>query len=78
MTTFRGILDLQVDSVIAAVKGQQEGRCREIESAVGRKAQQLLADSRRRLRQRVHTAVIEERQRRETALLDELNREGAA
>ena len=74
MKTFRGILDLQVDSVLAAVKSQQDGRCREIESAVGRKVQQLLADSRRRMRQRVHTAVVEERQRRETALLDARHR----
>jgi hypothetical protein len=74
MKTFRGILDLQVESVLGALKGQQERHCREIESAVGRKAQQLLTDSRRRMRQRVHTAVVEERQRRETALLDARHR----
>ncbi len=70
MNTFEGILDLQVRSVIDALRGQQQRRCREIEIDASRKAEHLLADSRRRMRERVHTAVVEERQRRETALLD--------
>jgi hypothetical protein len=74
MKTFRGILDLQVESVLGALKSQQDGRCREIESAVGHKVEQLLTDSHRRMRQRVHAAVVEERQRRETALLDARHR----
>jgi hypothetical protein len=74
MKSFRGILDLQVESVLGALKSQQDGRCREIENAVGRKVEQLLTDSHRRIRQRVHTAVVEERQRRETALLDARHR----
>lgn len=74
MNTFRGILDLQVESVLAALKGQQEGRCRVIEHAAARRVEQLLSDSRRRMRQRVHKAVAEERQRRETALLDARHR----
>ncbi len=74
MKTFRGILDLQVDSMIDALRAQQARRCREIDSAVNRKAEQLLAESRDRMRKRVHKAVVEERQRRETALLDARHR----
>jgi hypothetical protein len=70
MNGFEGILDLQVQSVIDALRARQQGSCREIEIDTARKAQQLLADSRRRMRERVHRAVVEERQRRETALLD--------
>ena len=74
MKTFRGILDLQVESVIGALKSQQDRRCREIEVAAGHRVEQLLKDSRSRMRRRVHTAVVEERQRRETALLDARHR----
>jgi hypothetical protein len=74
MNTFRGVLDLQVQSVLDALKMQQDRRCRDIESAAGQKAQQLLAESRHRMRERVHEAVVEERQRRETALLEARHR----
>ena len=74
MNTFEGILDLQVRSVIDALRTQQQRRCREIEIDASRKSEQLLADSRRRMRERVRKAVIEERQRRETALLDSRHR----
>lgn len=74
MNTFRGILDLQVRSVLDALRAQQDGRCREIESAAARKAEQLLIDTRHRMRERVHRAVAEERQRRETALLESRHR----
>ena len=74
MNTFDGILDLQVQSVIDALRTQQQRRSREIEIDASRKAEQLLADSRRRMRERVHKAVAEERQRRETALLDARHR----
>ena len=74
MNTFRGILDLQVRTVLDALRSQQDGRCREIESAAARKSEQLLADTRRRMRERVHRAVIEERQRRESALLETRHR----
>jgi hypothetical protein len=74
MKTFRGILDLQVESVLGALKSQRDRRCREIEVAVGHRVEELLADSRRRMRARVHTAVVDERQRRETALLDARHR----
>jgi len=74
MNAFEGILDLQVQSVMDALRTQQQRRCREIEIDVSRKAEQLLADSRRRMRERVHKAVVEERQRRETALLDARHR----
>ena len=74
MNRYEGILDLQMQSVIEALRAQQQRRCREIEIDVSRKAEQLLADSRRRMRERVHKAVAEERQRRETALLDARHR----
>jgi hypothetical protein len=74
MNTFEGILDLQVQSVIDALLAQQQRSCRGIEIEASRKAEQLLADSRRRMRDRVHEAVVEERQRRETALLDSRHR----
>lgn len=74
MNTFRGILDLQLRSVLDALGAQQDNRCREIESAATRKAEQLLAETRHRMRERVHRAVTEERQRRETALLESRHR----
>ncbi len=74
MNGFGGILDLQVRSVLDALHAQQDQRCREIRIAADRKAEQLLADSRRRMRERVHRAVAEQRQRRATALLDARHR----
>lgn len=74
MNGFRGVLDLQVETLLGALKAQRDARCREIESAAAHKAEQLLVDSRGRLRERVRTAVVEERQRRETALLDSRHR----
>lgn len=70
MKTFRGIVDLQVDSMLGALKAEGDRRCREIEGAASRKAEQLLAESRDRMRKRMHKAVVQERQRRETAMLD--------
>lgn len=78
MNTFRGVLDLQVRSVLDALRAQQDSRCREIESAAARKAEQLLTDTRHRMRERVHRAVSEERQRRETALLESRHRNETA
>jgi hypothetical protein len=74
MNTFHGILDLQVESVLRALRAQQDMRCRGIESAAERRAEKLLSDSRQRMRQRVHKAVVEERRLRETALLDARHR----
>jgi len=74
MNTFRGVLDMQVQSVLDALKAQQDRRCREIESTAARRADELLAESRQRMRERVHRAVVEERQRRETALLEARHR----
>lgn len=74
MTGFHGVLDLQVETVVDALTAQRDARCREIESAAARKAGELLAESRRRLRERIHEAVADERQRRENALLDSRHR----
>jgi hypothetical protein len=74
MNSFRGVLDLQVRSVLDALRAQQDRRRREIETAAARKAEQLLADGRHRMRERVHKAVVEERQHRETALLESRHR----
>jgi len=74
MNDFRGVLDLQVQSLLDALRMQREVRCREIESAAGRRCRQLLADSRRKLRARLHEAVAEERRRRDAELLQALHR----
>lgn len=74
MNRSRGILDLQVETVLRALQAQQESRCRGIERAAARRAEKLLSDSRQRMRQRVHKAVVDERRRRETALLDARHR----
>lgn len=74
MTGFGGVLELQVRSVLEALQAQQDGRCREIQAAAAHRSEQLLADTRRRMRDRVHRAVAEQRQRRETALLDARHR----
>jgi hypothetical protein len=74
MTGFGGILDLQVQSVLDVLRAERDRRCREIRHAAAGRAEQLLADSRRRMRERVHRAVVEERQRRETSLLDARHR----
>jgi hypothetical protein len=74
MNSFRGVLDLQAEAVVDALNAQRDARCREIESAAARKAEQLLAESRHRLRERTRKAVAEERERRETALLDSRHR----
>lgn len=74
MSGFDGVLDLQVRSVLDALQSQRDRRCREIRTAAAHKSEELLADSRRRMRERVHKAVIEQRQRRETALRDARHR----
>jgi len=75
MNDFRGVLDLQVQSLLDALRVQREARCREIESEAGRRCRQLLADSRRKLRARQHEAVAEERRRRDAELLQALHRQ---
>lgn len=70
MTEFRGVLDLQVESLIDTLSARQTSRCEEIEQDAGRRARQLLDDNRRKLRKRLHRAVDDERQRRNVALRD--------
>lgn len=78
MNDFRGVLSLQVESLLEAVRAQQESRCREIESAAQQRAERLLRDSRRELRERQRQAVEEERRRRESALLEAQQRSETA
>lgn len=74
MSGFHGLLALQVDALLQALRKQQEFRCRQRTSDAEKKATALLQDSRHKLRERVHEAVLEERKRRETALLEARNR----
>ena len=70
MNDFPGILSLQVESLLEAVRARQENQCRQIESAAKQRAERLLRESRRALRERLRQAVNEERRRRASALLE--------
>ena len=68
MNDFVGVLRLQVEALLEALRRQQESRCRELIGEAEARARDLLRDSRRRLRERGRQAVDEERRRREAAL----------
>lgn len=68
MNDFTGVLGLQVDALFAALRRQQERRCRELIGEAEAQARDLLRDSRRRLRERGRQAVDEERKRRDATL----------
>ena len=70
MTGFHGVLSQQVDSLLKALRAQQENRCQQIEFAAKQKAERLLRESRSNLHERLRQAVDEERTRRESALLE--------
>lgn len=69
MTRFAGILHHQVQRLQDAIRRQQEARCREIVANADRQSKQAIRDSRRKLLERRHQAVSEERQRRAHELL---------
>lgn len=64
MTDFGGVLELQVESLLRAIRQQRDERCREIVATAEHRAKQALAQSRRRLCKRQRRAVAEERERR--------------
>jgi vacuolar-type H+-ATPase subunit H len=70
----RSVLELQVESILAALHAQQESRCREIEGASQRRDRQLLQSARERMRRRLHQAVDEERHHRADALVSARHR----
>lgn len=70
MNDFGGVLELQVESILAALGAQRDAQCREIEGESRYRTKELLRDSRQRMRRRLHQAVAEERQHREGALLE--------
>lgn len=69
MKNFTGVIDLQLENLLEAVKRQQAARCQEISGRGRQRATQLLRAARRQGRIRMHQAVVEERQRIEAALL---------
>lgn len=64
MTQIGGVLGLQVESMLTAIQRQRDERCREIVATAEQRANQALAESRRRLFRRQRRAVAEERERR--------------
>jgi len=74
MSDFPGIVALQADALIDALRLQRERRCRELCHDAERQAKALVADTRRQLRERGRQAVDEERKRRDSALLQARNR----
>lgn len=78
MNAFRGIVDLQVDSIVSELRRQQSLRCQELVRHAEAEAKRLLRDSRRKLYQRGREAVQEERRRREKALQQARHRIRAA
>lgn len=69
MNDFRGIVAHQVESLGGALRVQRDQRCRALLNEARARAAALEKRSRRAARERVHAAVIEERKRRETALV---------
>lgn len=78
MIDFRGVLNLQVEALLEALRGEQEKRCRALIVAAESRAHDLVEQSRRKLRARVRQAVDEERKRRAAALRQARHRIRAA
>ena len=74
MSDFPGIVALQADKLVEALRSHGESRCRELQQDAGRRAEALLGDSRRKLLARGRQAVAEERLRRVAALQQARNR----
>jgi hypothetical protein len=64
MNRFAGVLGRQVESLLQALRKQQQERSREIIAAAEHRTKQALEQSRSRLRKRMRRAVSEERERR--------------
>jgi len=74
MNDFPGIVTLQAENLVKALRVHSEKRCRELRHEADRKAAALLADCRRKLRERGRQAVDEERKRRAAMLQQARNR----
>lgn len=74
MTGLRSVLDLQVESILSALREQRDRRCREIGGESRSRNRQLLRHARERTRLRLHQAVNEERRHRSDALLQARHR----
>jgi vacuolar-type H+-ATPase subunit E/Vma4 len=64
MNDFNGVLGMQVQSLIDAIRGHREQRCREIVADAGHKAENAVRQARRKLYERQRRSVQEERERR--------------
>jgi hypothetical protein len=69
MTDVRSVLELQVESILSALRSQRDRRCREISAESRSRNRQLLKHARERTRLRLHQAVNDERRHRADALL---------
>ena len=78
MIDFRGVLNLQVEALLEALRREQEKHCRALIAAAKSRAHDLVGQSRHKLRARVRQAVAEERKRRTAALLQARHRIRAA
>jgi len=78
MSDFDGVLNLQVDAVVGALRAHREQRCRELLRDAEYRAHALQTESRQQLRARVSEAIAEERKRRAVALREAANRIRAA
>lgn len=74
MTDVRSVLELQVESILSALRTQRDRRCREIAGESRSRNRQLLENARDRMRLRLHQAVGEERRHRADALLNARHR----
>lgn len=70
MKEFRGVVSLQVESLLDALRIQKEHRCRQIIGDAENRSKQLLTESRQKLRDRFREAINEERRRRSEALTE--------
>ena len=78
MTEFRGVLSLQVDSILERLRQRKDSRCGELIRQAEAQARDLVQRHRRELYQRAHEAVDEERLRRGKTLQQTRHRIGAA
>lgn len=78
MSRFDGILRIQVESLLDALRRQKDSRCRELSAAARARADALLRRSRQELRERGRHAVDRERKRRDLALRQARHRTRAA
>lgn len=78
MIDFQSVLNLQVEALLEALRGEQEKRCRTLIVAAESRARDLVGQSRLKLRARIRQAVDEERKRRATALRQTRHRIRAA